>query len=73
MVKALNKLDDLNCNKESSIRKESPDELFGTLIGQSIAEIQDGNKKELLKVQIQELFYKRSSWPHGNIIQTIQA
>ena len=39
MVKALNKLDDLNCNKESSIRKESPDELFGTLIGQSIAEI----------------------------------
>ena len=73
MVKALNKLDDLNCNKESSIRKESPDELFGTLIGQSIAEIQDGYKKELLKVQIQQLFYKQSSWPHSNIIQTIQA
>ena len=44
-VKALNKLDDLNGNKESSIRKESPDELFGKLIGQSIAEIQDGYKK----------------------------
>ena len=50
MVKALNKLDDLNDNKESSI-----DELFGKLIGQSIAEIQDGYKKELLKVQIQQL------------------
>ena len=55
MVKALNKLDDLNGNKESSIRKESPDELFGKLIGQSIAEIQDGYKKELLKVQIQQI------------------
>ena len=54
MVKAL-KLDDLNGNKESSIRKESPDELFDKLIGQSIAEIQDGCKKELLKVQIQQI------------------
>ena len=45
MVKVLNKLDDLNGNKESSIRKETPDELFGKLIGQSIAEIQDGYKK----------------------------
>ena len=33
MVKALNKLDDLNGNKETSICKESPDELFGKLIG----------------------------------------
>ena len=33
MVKVLNKLDDLNGNKESIIRKESPDELFGKLIG----------------------------------------
>ena len=33
MVKALNKFDDLNGNKESRIRKESPDELFGKLIG----------------------------------------
>ena len=33
MVKALNNLDDLNGNKESSFRKESPDELFGKLIG----------------------------------------
>ena len=55
MVKALNKLDNLNRNKESSIRKDSPDELFGKLIGQSIAEIQDGYKKELLKVQIQQI------------------
>ena len=45
MVKALNKLDDLNGNKERSIHKESPDELFGKLIGQSIAEIQNGYKK----------------------------
>ena len=45
MVKVLNKLDDLNGNKESSIRKETPGELFGKLIGQSIAEIQDGYKK----------------------------
>ena len=55
MVKVLNKLDDLNGNKESSIRKETPGELFGKLIGQSIAEIQDGYKKELLKVQIQQV------------------
>ena len=39
MVKALNKLDDLNGNKESSIHKKSPDELFGRLTGQSIGEI----------------------------------
>ena len=39
MVKTLNKLDDLNGNKESSIRKENPDKLVGKLIGQSIAEI----------------------------------
>ena len=45
MVKALNKLDDLNGNKESSIPKESPDGLFGKFIGQSIMEIQDGYKK----------------------------
>ena len=55
MVKVLNRLDDLNGNKESSIRKETPGELFGKLIGQSIAEIQDGYKKELLKVQIQQI------------------
>ena len=55
MVKVLNKLDDLNGNKESSIRKETPGELFGKLIRQSIAEIQDGYKKELLKVQIQQV------------------
>ena len=55
IVKALNKLDDLNGNKESGIRKESPSELFGKLIGQSIAEIQDVYKKELLKVQIQQI------------------
>ena len=55
IVKALNKLDDLNGNKESGIRKESPSELFGKLIGQSIAEIQDVYKKELLKVQIQQV------------------
>ena len=39
MVKTLNKLDDLNGNKESSIRKENPDKLVGKLLGQSIAEI----------------------------------
>ena len=55
MVKVLNKLDDLNGNKESIIRKESPDGLFGKLIGQSIEEIQDGYKKELLKVQIKQI------------------
>ena len=55
MGKALNKLDDLNGNKESSIRKESPGELFGKLIGQSIAEIQDGYKNKLIKVQIQQI------------------
>ena len=55
MVKALNKLDDLNGNKESNIRKESPHELFGKLIGQSIAEIQDSYKKGLLKVQIRQI------------------
>ena len=49
MVKALNKLDNLNGNKESSIRKDSPDELFGKLIGPSIAEIQDGYKKRAAK------------------------
>ena len=54
-VKTLNKLDDLNGNKESSVPKESPDELFVKLIGQSIAEVQDGYKKELLKVQIQQI------------------
>ena len=58
MVKALNKLDDLNVIKESSIRKESPDELFRKLIGQSIAEVQDGYKKELLKVQVQQIILK---------------
>ena len=73
MVKALNKLDDLNGNKESSICKESPDELFGKLIAQSITEIQDGYKKELLKVQIQQLFYKQSSRFDSNLIPTIQA
>ena len=46
---------DDNKKKESSIRKESPDELFGKLIDESIAEIQDGYKKELLKVQIQQI------------------
>ena len=59
MAKVLNKLDDLNGNKESSIRKESPDELFGKLLGQSIAEIQDGYTKELLKVQIQEVILQK--------------
>ena len=54
MIKALNEFNDLNGNKETSIPKESPDELFGKLIGQSIAEIQDGYKKQLLKVQIQQ-------------------
>ena len=39
MAKALNKLDDLNGNKESSIHKKSPYELFGRLTGQSIGEI----------------------------------
>ena len=39
MAKPLNKLDDLNGNKESSILKKSPYELFGRLTGQSIGEI----------------------------------
>ena len=34
MVKALNKLDDLNGNKESNIRNENLDELFSKLVGQ---------------------------------------
>ena len=55
MVKALHKLDDLNGNQENSAHKESPDDLFGKLIGQSIAEIPDGYKKEVLKVQIQHI------------------
>ena len=55
MVKVLNKLDDLNDNKETIIRKETPNQLFGKLIGQSIAEIPDGYKTELLKIQIQEI------------------
>ena len=54
MVEALHKLDDLNGNKESSIHKKYPDELFGRLTGQNIGEIRDGYKKELLKVQIQQ-------------------
>ena len=68
MVKALNTLNDLNGNKESSIHKESPDELFVKLIGQSIAEIQDGYKRELLKVQIQQniLQTKFSASQHCN-------
>ena len=55
MVKALRKLDDLNGNQENSAHEESPDNLFGKLIGQSIAEIPDGYKKEVLKVQIQQI------------------
>ena len=39
MAKPLNKLDDLNGNKESSILKKNPYELFGRLTGQSIGEI----------------------------------
>ena len=54
MVKALHKLDDLNGNQENSAHKESPDDLFGKLNGQSIAEIPDGYKKEVLKVQTTE-------------------
>ena len=61
MVKVLKKSDDLNGNKESRIRKESPDELFGKLIGQSIAEIQDGYKKELQEVQIQQIILQKKS------------
>ena len=55
MVEALHKLDDLNGNQENSAHKESPDDLFGKLIGQSIAEIPDEYKKEVLKVQIQQI------------------
>ena len=55
MVKALHKLDDLNGNQENSAHKEGPDDLFGKLIGQSIVEIPDGYKKEVLKVQIQQI------------------
>ena len=61
MVKVLKKSGDLNGNKESCIRKESPDELFGKLIGQSIAEIQDDYKKELQKVQIQQIILQKKS------------
>ena len=60
MVKALHKLDDLNGNQENSAHKESPDDLFGKLIGQSIAEIPDGYKKEVLKVQIQQIIFMTS-------------
>ena len=61
MVKALHKLDDLNGNQENSAHKESPDDLFGKLIGQSIAEIPDGYKKEVLKkFKYSKSFYKRS-------------
>ena len=55
MVKALHKLDDSNGNQENSAHKESPDDLFGKSIGQSIAKIPDGYKKEVLKVQIQQI------------------
>ena len=55
MVKALHKLDDLSGNQENSAHKESPDDLLGKLIGQSIAEIPDGYKKKVLKVQIQQI------------------
>ena len=73
MVKAINKLDDLNGNKESSIRKESQDELFGKLIGQSIAEIQDGYKIELLKVQMQQIILQTKFSASQQCNRTIQA
>ena len=58
MVKALQKLDDSKNkedNKDNNVNSVSSDDLFGKLIGQSISEIPDGYKKELLKVQIQQL------------------
>ena len=73
MVKAINKLDDLNGNKESSIRKESQDELVGKLIGQSIAEIQDGYKIELLKVQMQQIILQTKFSASQQCNRTIQA
>ena len=55
MVKALHKLDDSKSNQERSVHKETPDDLFGKLIGQSIAGIPEGYRKEVLKVQIQQM------------------
>ena len=72
MVKVLNKLDDLNDNKETIIRKETPDQLFGKLIGQSIAEIPDSYKTELLKIQMQEIILEtKFSASQYNIIVEI--
>ena len=70
MMKALHRLDDLNGNQESSVGEESTD-VFGYLIGQSIAEIPEGQKKESLKFKFSKLFYKQSLRLHGSVTEAI--